>query len=104
MRQCAQCKTPDREIKREGEASEHFVVPEIRYLSGKLKWDEKFRKQGWVPRAFQGRDAMERMTCRNCLVSNALRDRVWGDMRTQANRMEKPADENAEYYRNLCEA
>lgn len=103
MRLCWKCKTADREVPQPGVANEHFVVPEIRYLDGKTQWNESLRRYGWVPRKFQGRNAMERFSCRPCIVSESMRDAVWSDMRQAALKLEKQPDENAEYYRLLCE-
>lgn len=104
MRRCVQCGAPDREIPLPGEQSEHYVKPEIRYLDrGEDKWNERLRKKGWAPRTFQGRNAMERMICVDCMNENEFRDRVWSSLKRDARDKEQQPDEDAEFYRVLCQ-
>lgn len=81
----------------------HFVVPEIRYLGPSEDFHPRMKAKGWEPRSFQGRPAIERKICRNCLNDNRLRDDIWGELKQNAKRLEKPKDETADYYRVLCE-
>ena len=98
MRTCCQCKAPDHEIVRPGQDSVHFVVPEIRYLSRGETFKPVNRLKGWTPKTFQGRPAMVRMICVHCLNQNDIRDRVWGQLRSDALKLEKPKNPDGDYY------
>ncbi len=101
MRSCAQCGGEDREIVT-GADSEHWVVPELRWLAGGRELTRRELGQGWRRRMVQGQAAMARDMCRDCLNLNAVRDEVWGDLKDAARRLEQaPADR---YYAALCEA
>src|SRR5690348_15950543 len=108
MRTCSQCGAADREIaipgtdKADPNASFHFVRPEIRYLRPSEAFTAKLKRQGWTERAFQGRPTLVRMMCMDCLNANDLRDKVWGELREEARRLERTTNEAAEYYQMLC--
>lgn len=104
MRKCCQCGRDDHEIPTP-DGVQHFVVPEIRYIKDIEELTPRLMRLGWRGRAaFQGREAIERMICVECLNANDLRDRVWGQMREDARRLEKKSTSDEEYYAVLCEA
>ena len=100
-RNCCQCGAADREIVRPGIDSVHFVVPEIRYLSRGEEFQPKYRAKGWAPKVFQGRQAMWRNICVNCLNENEVRDRVWSQLKADAAKLEKAPNQDAEFYQQL---
>lgn len=85
---------------------EHFVKPEILYLD---RGEDASRlprllRAGWKQRTFQGRVAVERFTCVNCLNENALRDKVWAEMKRDARRLEQQQKtSSSNYWLNICE-
>lgn len=82
----------------------HFVVPEIRYLGRSEDFSPKRHGvRGWTSKVFQGRPAMVRMMCVNCLNENRLRDRVWAGLRADAMRLEKPKNPDNDFYSVLCQ-
>lgn len=107
MRNCSQCGAPDQIHvlnSREPEdpsSVEHFVRPEIRYLKPTEAFSEKHKRQGWTQRNFQGRPALIRYTCVDCMNANDVRDRVWGQLRSDAQKLEKGSNEWADYYQTL---
>ena len=105
MRVCSQCQQPDRELPG-GEEPEHFVKPEIRWVADGMSPREKRRMEaaGWTLRVFQGRNAMERMMCVDCLRTNEERDKIWEGLRRDAKKLERqPAAAFGGYYQMLCE-
>lgn len=103
-RVCSQCKAADREIVRPEQESVHLVVPEIRYFRGSEDITPRLRAQGWIPKMFQGRRAIYRFMCVNCLNENEVRDRVWDQLRDNAKKLEKPeTNPDGEFYGILCE-
>lgn len=109
MRKCSQCGAPDHEVPVAGivdrddpSSVEHFVRPEIRYLGPRVAFSEKHKRQGWTQRSFQGRPALIRFMCVDCLNANDVRDRVWGQLRSDARKLEKPQNADAEFYELLC--
>lgn len=104
MRACTQCKTEDHEILQAGGESVHFVVPEVRYLGRSEDFSPmRHGKKGWTPKVFQGRPAMVRMMCVNCINENRLRDKVWGQLKTEALKLEKPKNPDTDFYSLLCQ-
>lgn len=83
----------------------HLVVPEVKYLSRAEDFSsQRHGKKGWAlrPHGFQGRQAMQRMICVNCLNENRLRDRVWAGLKADAMKMEKPKNPDSDFYAVLC--
>lgn len=104
MRLCCQCGVPDHEIPQPyGAESVHLVVPEVKYLSRAEDFSkQKHGSKGWAPKMFQGRSAITRMICVNCINANRLRDRVWAGLKADALKMEKPKNPDGDFYAVLC--
>ena len=106
MRICTQCGAPDRETPSGETEPEHWVKPEIRWVpKGQTEGTRRrLERAGWAFRLFQGREAMERLTCVDCLRRNTDRDAVWEGMRREARRLEKGPEAAFDgYYQMLCE-
>lgn len=101
MRVCSQCRSVDREILIPGAAAEHWVVPELRWLPAGGAMTRREAAAGWAQRMVQGKPAIERLTCRECLNLNAVRDGVWAAMRADARGLEQKTVDR--YYLSLCE-
>ncbi len=99
-RACAQCGAKDREIYVPEAEAEHWIVPFWQPQQKELNAGQ--RAQGWQRREFQGLPGIERLLCRDCINDNARRDRIWREMRSAAEKIEKQEDENP--YLILCEA
>jgi len=111
MRTCCQCGRPDQpiptpDVDGRGEPIVyHSVVPDVREIKSTEELTPRLMRQGFRHRApFQGKQVIERFICRECLNENDLRDRVWGEMRADAKRMEKKVSSDEEYYAVLNEA
>ena len=104
MRVCASCGVPDRSIGG-GDEPEHWVKPEIRYIHSREAFSKRDEAKGWQYRVFQGRPALERMQCVECLRRNAERDQLWKEMRDRAKELETGSSETQEqvYFKALCE-
>ena len=110
MRVCVQCKTEDREIviPNEGPVRDedrvHFVKPEIRYLGRAEDFSpQRHGKRGWIYKVFQGRPAMYRNLCVDCINANQQRDKVWAELKRDALRLEKPKNPDSDFYSLLCQ-
>jgi len=105
MRVCASCGALDRPVGPEGE-SEHWVKPEIRYIASREAMTCRQEGQGWQYRVFQGKPALERMQCVDCLRRNLERDQLWGEMRSRARELEADTSEGSvqAYFKALCES
>jgi len=105
MRTCASCGALDRLVGAEGE-SDHWVKPEIRYVVSREAVTRRQEAQGWQYRVFQGKPALERMQCVDCLRRNLEREQFWGEMRSLARELEADTSEGAEqaYFKALCES
>lgn len=102
MRVCATCGAPDRLVG-DGD-SEHWVKPEIRYIADAASVTARDRSRGWNYRLFQGRPALERMQCVECLRRNAERDGFWTELRGKALELESSNDGGmASYFKALCD-
>ncbi len=78
---------------------QHSVVPDIREIKSTEELTPRLARQGFKHRApFQGKPVIERFICRECLNENDLRDRVWGEMKDSAKRLEKKVSSDEEYY------
>lgn len=102
---CQQCRQLDRPVSIVGAEPEHFVKPEIRFID---RGDDKplarrYVMQGWKVVMCQGRLAVERMICVDCLNSNALRDSVADDMRECQQRAQKQDAPPDNFYLTMCE-
>ena len=107
VRKCAQCGALDRVHGEtpEGEP-EHWVKPELRYLKSQSEFTPRLAGLGWKWRMFNGRPAIERLSCIDCLNQNALRDWVWSELKESARRLEQTEDKAAlgGFYVDLCES
>lgn len=88
----------------------HFVRPEIQYLKpteiGFKQTEEiplRLRLQGWVRRIFQGRPAIEREICMNCLNSNYNRRLLNNEVRAKALALEKDQSGEGNFYLLLAD-
>jgi hypothetical protein len=86
--------------------SDHWVKPEIRYIASREAVTRRQEAQGWQYRVFQGKPAMERMQCVDCLRRNLEREQLWSEIRTRARELEADTNEGAEqvYFKALCES
>lgn len=83
---------------------EHWVKPEIRYVADAASVTPRDRARGWSYRVFQGRAALERMQCVECLRRNAERDAFWSELRGRAREMESVNDGGmSAYFKVLCD-
>lgn len=99
MRKCCRCGAEDREVAAPGEEPEHFVVPELRWLAGPMS--KANEQRGWQFKMWQGKPAMVRSVCRPCLNAQALEERIWRELRSNARKLEDGSEER--YYQDLCE-
>jgi hypothetical protein len=102
---CALCHQPDHEISVVGCEPAHSIKPEIRYID---RGDDKpfarrYIAKGWKVVMFQGRLAVERMICVDCLNTDSLRDMVAQDMRDCQKRAQKKEGTADDFYLTLCE-
>jgi hypothetical protein len=93
------CKCQKPEHEPDCDAIEHYVKPEIKFI----QWAEhEFQKQlrliakGWKFRQYQGRNAMYRYTCIDCLRAQAEIDRMAADHKRLGKRAEQ--DDEMSYY------
>ena len=94
--------------------AEHSVKPEIRYLDTMAGFQrEEDRKdpvkmmrllrKGWKQVAFQGRPAIQRLTCIDCLNANERARGVWAELKAAAETLERNASPEENFYHLLCE-
>ena len=84
---------------------EHFVKPEIvPGPPGRCFQIASIASCRMETANFSGRVAVERFTCVNCLNENALRDKVWAEMKRDARRLEQQQKtSSSNYWLNICE-
>lgn len=108
MKTCSQCGNQDRPFvqnKADGTGTEiaHFVVPEIQYLKDNGEITLRQIKIGWKQRVFQGRTAIERDICMDCLNSNYIRRQLNAEQRSKALALEKDQNGDSNFYLLLAD-
>lgn len=110
MKHCAQCGAIDNPVmdtvnlNPEGEPTvSHFVRPEIQYLKAGEQITIRQLKQGWFSRIFQGRPAIERDICMNCLNSNYIRRQLNDEYHRKALALEKDQSGESNFYLMLAD-
>lgn len=85
-------------------AATHFVRPEIQYLREGQEITLREKKMGWIQRIFQGRQAIERWICIDCLNANYIQRQLKAEYTRKAKALE--ADQSAEgnFYLLLTDA
>lgn len=117
MRSCSVCKKPDRpqitngECKCDGgdilghqpdcERVEHYVKPEIKYLKSEHEYTPQLKARGWSFTHFQNRPAIQRLTCVECLRSQAQIDKQKAHLAKLSKQAREGSDLN--YYQMLCQ-
>jgi len=81
----------------------HFVRPEIQYLKPGENITLRQTRQGWIQRIFQGRQAIERDLCTNCLNTNYIRRQLNAEQRKKALALEKDQSGDGNFYLLLAD-
>ena len=113
MKTCTQCGAEDRRAPTvdfyedangivHGEEG-HYVQPEIRYLKEGENLTAREKRQGWHQRIFQGRPAIERDTCIDCLNSNYIRKQLNGEQQAKAKALEIKQTGEGNFYLLLAD-
>lgn len=63
----------------------------------------RLKRRGWREIMFQGRKAIERYICMDCLNHNYIADAIHAEYQQTARRLEKPASSEQNFYHVLCE-
>lgn len=113
MKCCSQCGAPDNPVvEAVGEESliTHFVRPEIQYLKpGEQGFAEgqtltlRQLARGWVRRIFQGRPAIEREICMDCLNVNYIRRQLNAEQRKKAQALERDQSGESNFFLLLAD-
>jgi hypothetical protein len=81
----------------------HFVRPDIEYLKPNQNVTPRQIKQGWIQRIFQGRQAIERALCIDCLNANYIRAQLNAEQRAKAKKQEEMQGAEENFYLSLCD-
>ena len=82
----------------------HFVRPEIRFLKPGETLTARDRRFGWQERAiFQGRRAIEREICMNCINANYIRRQLNSEQQKKARALEQSQNGEQNFYLLLAD-
>jgi hypothetical protein len=93
----------DAEKRSEGDDQLHFVRPEIRYLKQGEHLTLREQAQGWTERIFQGRPAIEREICMDCMNGNYIRRQLNAEQRRKARALEQDQQGGANFFLLLAD-
>lgn len=113
MKTCTQCGVVDNPILEtipSEDGSEltqrvhHFVRPEIQYLKVGEVITARQARQGWIQRIFQGRPAIEREICMDCLNENYIHRQLNAEQKANALKLEQSQEAEENFYLVLTDA
>lgn len=100
MRNCVSCGAADRSVETSS-GTEHWVKPEVKWIKKPEDVTPQLVAKGWAYKFFQGRHAMVRMACVDCLRKSAEVESQLKQYRKLAAAAERKDEEN--YYMALCQ-